>query len=568
MENWRIYGKKADFNGIGEKFHIDPVVARVIRNRDIITEEELLMYFSEDTSKLHSPWLLKDMDKAIDIITAGIAEKKNIRIIGDYDIDGICSIYILLTALKNAGANVDYVVPDRIADGYGINENLIKSAFESGVDIIVTCDNGIAAYDAIAYAKSLGMTVIITDHHNVPFREESGSRYYVIPEADAVINPKQELCEYPFKEICGAYVAYKFACCLYEKCRIEGIEEFMQFAAIATVGDIMPLRDENRILVKRGLKDIVHTKNAGLKALLEVNALTDRTITSYDIGFRIGPCLNASGRLETAKYAVDMLLCEDIESARNLAVMLRRFNDDRKTMTESAVCAAVRQVEETSLKNDKVLVIYLPECHESIAGIVAGRIKERLNRPAIVLTDAENGVKGSGRSIEHYNMFEELTKCKELFTKFGGHPMAAGLSLEKKNIEPLRKMLNRNTSLTEEDFVKTVWIDVPMPVSYISEKLIEDLKLLEPFGNGNEKPVFAEKNLFVKSINVTGKNRNVVKLGLINEKGFKIDAVYFGDADIFTQKVREREKYAFTYYPTLNEYRGERSIQIIITGVQ
>lgn len=566
MENWRIYAKKADFNSLSQKYDIDPVIARIIRNRDVVTDSEYEMYLSEDMSRLHNPWLLKDMNKAIDIIMKKITDKERIRVIGDYDIDGICSIYILVTAIERAGGIVDYVVPDRVKDGYGINENIVKRAYDDGIDTLITCDNGIAAVNQIAYAKELGMTVVVTDHHDIPFVMEDDKKVFVIPQADAVINPKQEDCEYPFKNICGAFVAYKLAQCLLEKYDMkEFISELIEFAAIATIGDIMELKDENRILVKNGLAKLRCSKNTGIKALIEVCGVDGDNITSYDIGFRIGPCLNASGRLDTAKQAVELLMTEDKGRAMILANTLKAMNEERKNLTEQGKQKAVELAEEMNENN--VLVIYLPECHESIAGIIAGRVKERFNKPTIVLTDAhDEGVKGSGRSIEAYNMFEELTKCKDLFTKFGGHKMAAGLSLPKSNVETLRQKLNHNSTLTENDLVKMVWIDVPMPIEYISEKLIKELKLLEPFGNGNEKPIFADKNLFVKSMNIIGKNKNVAKLRVVSERGYMMDALYFGEIDEFTQYVHTGNKYSFTYYPGINEYNGVKNTQIVITG--
>lgn len=569
MERWKVYAKKADFNALAAKYNIDPVITRIIRNRDVVTDSDYEMYLSDDMSKLHNPWLLKDMNKAIDIVKAKISEGKRIRIIGDYDIDGICSICILINSLADVGANADYVVPHRITDGYGINENLIQEAYEAGVDTIITCDNGIAAIEQIAYGKSLGMTIVVTDHHEIPFIENNGQRETLLPKADAIINPKQGDCEYPFKGICGAMVAYKFAQCLYQVYSMpEAIRRLDEFAAIATIGDIMELKDENRIIVKCGLKKLSKTDNIGLKALINAAGVNCENVTSYDVGFRIGPCLNASGRLDTAKDAVDLLMSKSEYEAGILANTLVSMNEERKLMTENGKHQAEEMVENGELVNDKVLVIYLPECHESIAGIIAGRIKEKYNKPTIVLTNAENGVKGSGRSIEGYDMFEELTKCKDLFIKFGGHKMAAGVSLQEENVDVLRRRLNENCDLKEDDFVKTVWIDVPMPIGYISEKLIDELTILEPFGNGNCKPVFADRELYVKSLNIIGKNKNVVKMSLVDVNGYFMEALYFGEVEEFARDIKVGTKHSFTYYPSVNEFRGERTLQIIVTGYQ
>lgn len=567
MEKWVISAKKADFYEISRKFGVDPVIARLIRNREQITDEEIDRYLHGKLTGLHSWKLLKGMDTALDILVHKIREGKKIRIIGDYDIDGICSTYILLTGLRRAGACVDVDIPDRMKDGYGISKELIDLALAAGTDTIVTCDNGISAIEQIAYAKSLGMTVVVTDHHEIPYEEqEDGSVRTFVPDADAIVNPKQQDCPYPYKGICGAMVAYKVICGLCERMKIPAseTEELIEFAAIATVGDVMDLQDENRIMVKEGLKRIMHTQNQGLKALIHVNNLDDRPLTAYHIGFVIGPCMNASGRLSTAKRALNLLLCREQEEAAALAADLKALNDSRKDMTAKGVEEAAEMVENTSLHEDRVLVIYLPECHESLAGIIAGRIRERYSKPVFVLTKAEEGVKGSGRSIETYHMFRELTKCRELLSKFGGHPMAAGLSLPEENVELFRQMLNENCTLTEEDMTQKVLIDVPMPISYVNMPLIRQLSLLEPFGKGNTKPLFAQKNVRIENCRVFGKNRNVVKMKLFDENGCEAQGVWFGEGDAFVERIKEKPRWSVAYYPSINAYNGRESIEIIV----
>ena len=571
MEKWVVAAKSADFQGIGRKFGIDPVIARLIRNRDMVTEEEIDQYLHGKLSSMHSWKLLGGIERVLEILEEKIKEKKKIRIIGDYDIDGVCSTYILLQGLKRAGAVVDVDIPDRMKDGYGISMDLIDLAREAQVDTILTCDNGISAIDQIAYAKSLGMTVLVTDHHEIPYEEqEDGSIRTFLPTADGIVNPKQEDCPYPFKGICGAMVAFKVICGLYEQMGIPAkeTEEFIEFAAIATVGDVMDLKDENRILVREGLIRIQNTENEGLKALLRVNNLEDRPISAYHIGFIIGPCMNASGRLSTAKRALNLLLTRDPKEASILAEDLKALNDSRKDMTAKGVEQAVQLVENTDLKNDRVLVIYLPDCHESLAGIIAGRIREHYTRPVFVLTKAEEGVKGSGRSIESYHMFQELVKCRELLTKFGGHPMAAGLSLTEENIGAFRQRLNENCTLTAEDMVEKIVIDVPMPMSYVTIPLIRQISQLEPFGKGNTKPVFAQKNLRISNARVFGKNRNVVKMLLTDEYGFAAEGIWFGDGDEFVQKIREKERWDMIYYPTINAFRGRESIEMTVQSIR
>lgn len=562
---WMVYAKKADFKQIASEYGIDQVLARIIRNRDICGSKDIDMYLNGNLNDIHNPHSMKDADKFVDIITKKIEEHKPVRIIGDYDIDGICSIYILFCGLKAAGADVDYVVPHRINDGYGINEHLIDNAINEGIDTIVTCDNGIAAYNQVRYAKDNGITMIVTDHHDVPFEIKDDKKVYIVPPADAVINPKQADCDYPFKLLCGAGVAYKLISLLYDRLGFDKkeLEDYIEFMAIATVGDIVDLIDENRIVVKYGLKHIAHTKNTGLRALIEECQLDINNISSYHIGFVIGPCLNASGRLDTARQAIELMLCKDNEKAHNMAKELIALNNERKSMTEQETQKAIELVENTGLLKDRVLVIYLKDCHESIAGIIAGRIKERYYRPTFVITNAEDGAKGSGRSIEGYNMYEEINKCKNVLTKYGGHPMAAGLSLAISDIDIFRKMLNDNAILTDEDLIPKMWIDVPMPVSYANIRLVNQLKLLEPFGKGNEKPVFADRNLYVKTASVIGKNKNVFRCQLETEDGTYVPAVQFGINNI-DDIPRAGMRISIIYYPDINTFNGIMSLQIII----
>ena len=566
---WMVYAKKADFKQIASEYGIDQVLARIIRNRDICGSKDIDMYLNGNLNDIHNPHSMKDADKFVDIITKKIEEHKPVRIIGDYDIDGICSIYILFCGLKAAGADVDYVVPHRINDGYGINEHLIDNAINEGIDTIVTCDNGIAAYNQVRYAKDNGITMIVTDHHDVPFEIKDDKKVYIVPPADAVINPKQADCDYPFKLLCGAGVAYKLISLLYDRLGLDKkeLEDYIEFMAIATVGDIVDLIDENRIVVKYGLKHIAHTKNTGLRALIEECQLDINNISSYHIGFVIGPCLNASGRLDTARQAIELMLCKDNEKAHNMAKELIALNNERKSMTEQETQKAIELVENTGLLKDRVLVIYLKDCHESIAGIIAGRIKERYYRPTFVITNAEDGAKGSGRSIEGYNMYEEINKCKNVLTKYGGHPMAAGLSLAISDIDIFRKMLNDNAILTDEDLIPKMWIDVPMPVSYANIRLVNQLKLLEPFGKGNEKPVFADRNLYVKTASVIGKNKNVLRCQLETEDGTYVPAVQFGINNIddipragMKQYERENEETDSCYSYACNGQRNVYSL--------
>lgn len=566
MEKWVLTAKRADFAGIGHKFGIDQVTARLIRNRDVIQEEDIRKYLYGNLEDLPSPWLLKDMEKAVGILEGKIREGAKIRIIGDYDIDGVTSTFILLKGLTRVGAKVDTYIPDRVADGYGIREHLIHKAAQDGIDTIVTCDNGIAAAKEIESAKEKGMTVVITDHHEIPYRDTEKGREYILPPADAVINPRQPDCPYPNKKLCGAVVAFKMISALYDRMEIpeKELEDYLELAAIATVGDVMDLQGENRILVKEGLKRLPHTKNKGLRALIEANGLEGGRISAYHVGFVLGPCINASGRLDTASRSLALLKTESMDEAAKLAGDLTALNESRKALTEKGKNEAIELVETTALKEDRVLVIFLPDCHESLAGIIAGRIREKYNKPAFVLTRGETCVKGSGRSIEGYSMYEELVKCADLMVQFGGHPMAAGLSLEEKNVDVLRRRLNENCTLTEEDLRPKVVIDVPMPVSYITKKLIGEIGLLEPFGKGNTKPLFAQKNLRVLECRVFGKNRNVAKFRLMDESGAGIDGVYFGEAEEFASYVRGKERISVTYYPEINRYMGRESIQAVV----
>ncbi|MDO5402301.1 MAG: single-stranded-DNA-specific exonuclease RecJ [Eubacteriales bacterium] len=561
---WRLYAKKADFKGIQRKFGIDQVIARVMRNRDIITEKEIDRYLNGYIEDMYEPGLMKDVNKAAGILVDKISEHKNICVIGDYDADGICSTSILVKGLTTAGAQVTYMVPHRITDGYGINKTMIDHAIEGGVDTIITCDNGIAAIGEIAYAKEKGLTVIVTDHHAIPFLENEGEKIYQYSDADAVVNPHQQECNYPYENLCGAGVAFKVIKQLFEKLNINLIklEELAELAAVATVGDLVELKDENRILVKYGLNHIKYTKNIGLRALIEACELDIYNLTSYQFGFVICPCLNASGRLETANMAIELMLCENESEAAAKAKELRNLNEERKRMTQEEKDKAIAYVESSDLLNDNVLVVYLPECHESIAGLIAGDIKERYYKPTIVITDAADGAKGSARSIEKYNMFEELSKCRDLFTAFGGHPMAAGLSLPIENIEVLRRRLNKNQTLTQKELTPCRWIDAAMPVDYVSFDIVNQLHVLEPFGMGNEKPVFADKNLKVRMAAVIGKNRNVLKLQLESAYGKIINAVQFRvDLDDIP---KVGQQVSMIYYPDINEYNGRKTLQFVI----
>ncbi len=565
-ERWVVAAKRADFYAIGREFGIDPVIARLIRNRDVEGMDNIRAYLYGDVTQLPSPRLMKDEEKAVNILDEKIKAGKRIRIIGDYDIDGVTSTYILLKSLRTLGAQADIYIPDRVADGYGLHMQLIQKAYEDGIDTIVTCDNGIAAYEEIARAKSLGMTVIVTDHHEIPYEDGENGRTYRIPPADAVINPRQPDCPYPSKNICGAVVAWKLVQGLYEHRGFPGeaAMEFLEFAAIATVGDVMDLQGENRIIVKAGLKALESTKNPGLRALKQANGLGEGPVTAYHVGFVLGPCINASGRLDTAQRSLELFLAPDGDTAARIAGDLTALNQSRKALTEKGREEARHLVEETAAGRDRVLVLYLPDCHESLAGIIAGRIREEYHKPVFVLTDSEKGVKGSGRSIEAYSMYEELVKCRDLLTQFGGHPMAAGLSLERDNVDAFRKRLNGNCTLTEKDLTPKIVIDVPMPFSYITRSLVDQLSLLEPFGKGNTKPLFAQKELRVLELRIFGKNRNVAKMQLSDGEGRVMDGIYFGDAPDFEAFVKDRETISITYYPEIDTYNGRAHLQLVI----
>lgn len=574
MEKWFVAMKKADFNGIAEKYQISPIIARLMRNRDVIGDEAIDFYLNGTVEDLYDGLLMKDMDRAVDILKEKIEEGKKIRVIGDYDIDGVNATYILQQGLAGLGADVDTDIPDRIKDGYGLNQMLIDRALEDDVDTIITCDNGIAAMNEIAYGKENGMTIVVTDHHEVPYLEENGEKKYLLPPADAVVDPHRADCEYPFKGLCGAAVAYKLVEVLYRvsgksEQEVEHLQEsLMENVAIATIGDVMDLVGENRVFVKKGLELLKTTKNEGLHALMQCTGVDTANLNTYHIGFVIGPCINAGGRLDTAKRALELLNASNRREAVTLAADLKELNDSRKEMTEEGVEEAVRQIESSSWKDDQVLVVYLPECHESIAGIIAGRIKERYYRPTFVLTKGETGVKGSGRSIEAYDMFAEMSRCRELFTKFGGHKLAAGLSLEEENVEVFRKRINELADLTEEDLQMKVSIDMRLPFPYINEELIRELKILEPFGKGNGKPLFAESKLRVIQPRIFGKNRNVLKCRLEDQQGNQMEAVYFGEVEDCLRQMEKKQIMSFTYYPSINEYMGRRTIQLTIVNYQ
>ena len=583
MERWVLLRKGADFEKIGKKYQISPRLACLIRNRNVIGDEEINRYLNGTINDLYDGMLMKDMDKTVDILKEKIEENKKIRIIGDYDIDGVNATYILLEGLERLGADVDSDIPDRMRDGYGLNRDLVERAYEAGVDTIVTCDNGIAASSEITYVKEKGMTVLVTDHHEVPYEETEDGRSYILPPADAVIDPKQADCMYPFSGLCGAAVAYKLMEALWESMGKDSsdLDDLIENVAIATIGDVMDLEEENRIFVKEGLQMLKRTSNLGLKALIECTGIEKEHLNSYHIGFVLGPCINASGRLDTAKRALELLRAKTKKEADILAGDLKALNDSRKDMTADAVEQAKEQVELSAMKKDRVLVIYLPDCHESLAGIVAGRIRESYYKPVFVLTDAEEDVKGSGRSIDGYHMYEELNKCKHLLTKFGGHRLAAGLSLEKENVDTLREMLNANCRLTEEDLKEKVTIDMEMSFANVTEKMVEELSLLEPFGKGNTKPVFAARNVKVLNGRVLGKNRNVLKMQVQDTAGTVIEAMLFQKVEEFLKEIEDvygthsvemflqgRQadiRLALTYYPDINEYMGRKTPQIVIS---
>ncbi|MEY8322952.1 single-stranded-DNA-specific exonuclease RecJ [Lachnospiraceae bacterium 54-11] len=597
MAKWMVAAKKADFDKIAEKYHITPVMARIMRNRDLVEDADIEKYLHGNLEDLYDPLLMKGMKKAAEIIAEKIAKGARIRVIGDYDVDGICASYILITGLCMLGGNADTVIPHRIKDGYGLNEALVRDAAAEGVDTIVTCDNGIAAAPQIALAKELGMTVVVTDHHEVPFEEKEGERTYLLPKADAVVDPKQQGCGYPFPGICGAVVALKLVQALFDRFgekempqskRAEIMEELFSFAALATVCDVMELRDENRIIVKYGLEFLGKTKNSGLRALLMVNGIEEKALSPYHAGFIIGPCMNATGRLDTAKRALELFSSKDWREAVTIAGDLKNLNDSRKQMTEEGLQAAIRQVEGSEIQKDRVLVVYLPDCHESLAGIIAGKVREKYGKPAFVLTKGEDGVKGSGRSIEAYHMYDEISACKELFTRYGGHKMAAGLSLpDEASVEVFRKRLNESCRLTDDDFEEVIHIDVPMPLFYANKEFIRELSCLEPFGTGNPRPLFARKGIRLLSGRKLGKNRNVGKYRIEDEAGNGYEMIYFGDMERFDLFLSEKfgrqavdglygnSPYgnapgkaemviSIAYYPEINSFAGRESIQIVM----
>lgn len=599
MSKWFLAAKKADFNRIADEFGIDPVIARIIRNRDIITDDEIRLYLQGNEKDLHDPRSLRDVEKAAGILKEKIEQGKKIRIIGDYDVDGICSTYILYRGLKSCGADVDCVIPHRMKDGYGINESLVEQALHDGVDTILTCDNGIAAKDVLEDGKKKGLTCIVTDHHEVPFEEEDGERKYIVPDVDAVVDPKQEECDYPFSGICGAVVAYKLIQVLLDICmqteaatkadtKVEAVrkavlDELIEPAGIATVCDIMPLVDENRIIVKIAMESLKNAKNAGLKALMKVNELEPEKLTSFSIGFVIGPCLNATGRLDTAHLSLELLMADSFEEAVPIAAKLKEYNVSRKELTEEGVGRAMNLLETGGYDNDRVLVLYLPDVHESLAGIIAGRVRERSGKPTFILTSGEEGVKGSARSIETYHIYEEMTKCKQYFTKYGGHKMAAGLSMREEDIDAFRREINANCALTEEDFEEKITIDVPMPMSYATESFVEQLSILEPFGTANEKPVFAEKNIrFLRGYKM-GKKQNMARFDVMDENGNRFPVVCFRGLENLAAYVEDKfgkaqadclfgqgfscemaPKMDIIYYPSINEFRGRTSVQYIL----
>lgn len=582
MQQWMVINKGADFKGIGNKFHIDPVTARIIRNREVIGDEEIQSFLAGTLQELPDVHLMQDLDLLVEVLDEKIKEKAKIRIIGDYDIDGVMSSYILYCALTRCGAIVDVAIPNRITDGYGLNRNLITEAFESGVDTILTCDNGIAAIEEIAYAKEMGMTVLVTDHHEIPFKDVDGERIYMCSEADAIVNPHQKTCAFPYKDLCGAGVAWAVIVALYEKNGIEQkeAEDLLEFVAFATVGDIMSLTGLNRILVREGLKRIHHTTNIGMRALISQCGLLPEQIDTYHFGFVLGPCINAAGRLDTARRALRLFISESPEEAAEVADELVILNEERKEMTRQGVEEAKQLVEEGGYENDPVLILYLPNVHESIAGIIAGRIREYYYRPTFILTKGEDGVKGSGRSTEEYSMYEQMCKCSDLLTKFGGHPMAAGLSLPEENVEAFRKQMNENCPFRAEEMVQTIHIDVPMPVDYVTNALVEEFSILAPFGKDNPKPVFADRNLKISRMWSVGKNQNVLRMTLISEQGRPLSAIYFGDIEtmqtyLVEQYGKQEVEKAFhgrensmqisiVYSPKINTYRDSETLQFEI----
>lgn len=581
-EQWMLTNKRADFAALSRQYQISPILAKLIRNRDIVQPEEFQKYLYGTLDDLYSPWLLKDMELALSYVMEEIENKRTIAVASDFDDDGIFAGLILWTGIRRVGGEVELFTPERVREGYGLNERIVREAHEQGISLLLTCDNGIAAFDAVNLAKELGMKVVVTDHHEVLYEDGENGRSYQFPAADAIVNPKQPDCPYPFKKICGAVVTYKLISCLYEKYGVPKSElyELLPYAAIATVADVMDLQDENRIIVREGLRRLAFTKNIGLQELMKACKLDPNQITAYHIGFVIGPCFNAAGRLETVKIALDLLRCTNRERAAAIAVELRELNESRKEMTVAGTAQAMEQIERNHLYEKPVICVYLPDCHESLVGIIAGRVRERYHHPVYVFTDAEGGRKASGRSIEAYNMYAGLVTCKELMSRFGGHPMAAGLTLPTENYEEFVRRINENTGLTPKDFIPVVDIDAAMPIQYINDRLLEELRLLEPFGKGNPKPIFAEQHFKIHKAFLLGKNKNVLKMQVQNRSGCSIEALYFGEVEEFfafleknfgadiretlLQGENNSVDVAFTYYPSVNEYRGLHTFQIIV----
>ena len=583
-ERWRLYAKKADFAAISKAYGINQVTARIMRNRGVETKEEIESYLKGDLDYLSDPALMKDADKAASLLETAIVNNELIAISSDFDNDGIFSGLLLKEAIIELGGRAAIFTPNRVMEGYGVNSRIVEEANAKGASVLLTCDNGIAAFEAIEEAKKLGMTVIVTDHHEVPFEEHDGKKTYLLPKADAIVDPKQEDCAYPFKSLCGTGVAYQLMTLLFRRMKrtMSRQEIFLQYTAIATVADVMELVGENRILVRKGLSYLNHTNHIGLRALMEVCGITPEQVRAYHIGFILGPCFNAAGRLDTIVHALALLESKEYDQALALAGELWAMNEERKELTRVGTERAVELIEHATWKDEHVYLVYIKDCHESVAGIIAGRLRERYYRPVLVFTDAseEGQIKASGRSIDDYDMFTELSAFRNLFLRFGGHKMAAGLTMEKKNLETLRDGLNARCTLTQTQLMPLVMIDAAMPLGYISEEVIADLEKLEPFGRANEKPLFAQQHLSVLRLSRIGKNRNVVKMSVMGPEGIIMDALYFGDTDVFFDFLEEeygRDNVAaalrgmrntidigVTYYPQINEFQGKRSLQIVI----
>ena len=575
--DWRIYSKRADFDAIGNRFNIDPVVARVIRNRDVISEDEVERFLYGTLDSLYPGSLMKDMDKGVGILSRKIDEGVKIRVVGDYDVDGVTATYILYDALKNLGADVSYDIPHRITDGYGINVRMIEKAHADGVDTVITCDNGIAAFDALERGKELGLTIVVTDHHEIQEK---------LPMADAVIDQHQEGDEYPYKEICGAVVALKFIRCLYKTRGVElSDRKYLDFAALATVCDVMPLLDENRVIVREGMKQIANTDCVGLRALVNECGLSGSVISAYHLGFMLGPCINTCGRIGAATDALELFVSDDAEWCRKRAVEIKQNNDERKRITEEGTALAIEETEKAGRDSDQVIVTYLNGVHESLAGIIAGKLKEHFYRPTIVFTDSAEPelYKGSGRSIDAYNLFQELTAVQDILYKFGGHKLAAGVTIEKKNLEALREQLNANAHMTEQELIPKLMIDVPMPLRYVSMDLIRQLDSLEPFGTGNPRPLFAEAGLSLLGMEIFGKRSNAMKLRVKDSRGgtfilmsFDPDGIVSDIKQWFTDEVCDKilrgidtgVKIDVAYQPQINTYNGMSSIQFMLRNMR